>query len=292
MDELPYRVAMIVGVPRSGTTFLQIVMSSHPGIATARETHLFDQYIGPLVDRYSSEFQRLKAADGISRLIDRQTLLHGLRSVATSTLSAIHARCPTASVVLEKTPDHLLRLRLISACLPDTRFFHIVRDPRGVAASMKAASRQEWGYWAPKDAAAIAQRWTRGIELALRHAPQLGDRYRQLRYEDLFLKGGALVNELYDWLGLSVDPTLPDNLSAKFPISAMLDRAVDPSDPRNEPRENFFRRGDPASWKEELSTAEIAQIEEICGPRMQELGYSPTVLRIEEFATNAGAPRD
>lgn len=38
----------IVGAPRSGTTWLQLMLARHPAISTCQETHLFSSYLGPM----------------------------------------------------------------------------------------------------------------------------------------------------------------------------------------------------------------------------------------------------
>lgn len=288
MSEFPYNIVLVVGVPRSGTTFLQIVLAAHPGVATARETHLFDRYLGPLLDQYRNEEESLKSADGIRHHIGRAALNRHLRSIALSMLAAIQGKSPDASVVLEKTPDHLTRMPMISECLPEARFIHLVRDPRGVAASMKAAGMEAWGFWAEKSPFYLAKRWLENITFATEFGPQLTDRYRQIRYEDLFVSGGTLINELFSWLGLAADETLPDDLTRRYPISAMARITGEPTEPRNEPRERFFRRGDPQAWRQELTWSEIGVIEAVCGERMIELGYSPVVLSAEAWRRSGG----
>jgi hypothetical protein len=183
-----YSIAMIVGVPRSGTTLLQIALSSHPNIVTGRETHLFDSYLGPIVDLYCTEAKRTASADGIRNLISWDDLISHFRAISLSVLSAIHAKSPYSRLVLEKTPGHLARMPLISACLPKARFIHIVRDPRGVAASMKAASKEAWGSsWAVPEARKVAELWSRNISQAFEAASQLStDQYREVRYRRPF----------------------------------------------------------------------------------------------------------
>jgi hypothetical protein len=270
----PYRIAMIVGIPRSGTTFLQVVLGTHGQIVTCRETHLFERYIGPMLDRYRDEAQDFNCSDGIRHHISRKVLIEHLRALALSVFSAIHARSPNAAVVLEKTPGHVTRIRMINTCFPEARFIHIIRDPRGVAASMKAAADEPWGKWAERDPGRLARRWSRAIGAGALAGSRLpGDRYREVRYEDLFVKGGAIVNDLYSWLGLPPDDSLPADLSERFPVSDMALPEGEATDPRVERRAHFFRRGDPGAWHEELSRDEVAAIEAVCADRMLEFGY-------------------
>ena len=103
-SDLPYKIAMIVGVPRSGTTFLQVLLAAHQGVVTARETHLFNRYLGPMLDRFQDEVTDLETGDGIRHHLNREALDAHFRSFALSVFSAIRAKSPDSRVVLEKTP--------------------------------------------------------------------------------------------------------------------------------------------------------------------------------------------
>jgi hypothetical protein len=272
---LPYQIVMIVGVPRSGTTFLQIALSSHPEITTARETHLFDGYLGPILDRYQSEAELTGSSDGIHHLLSQEALIDHCRSIALAVFSALHQKSPNSRVLLEKTPGHIARLPMIRSCLPEAKFIHIIRDPRGVAASMKAARRETWGFWVPRDTDQAAQLWLRHIRDTRDVASHvLGDAYREVRYEDLFVRGGTILNDLYSWLNLPVCSTFRSNLSEQFPISRIAIAEGNEHDPRVETRPNFFRRGSPDAWRTELSSTEIDAVEAICGQFMDQLGYA------------------
>ena len=40
-------LVLVAGSPRSGTTWLQRLLASHPKIKTGQESHVFSQHIGP-----------------------------------------------------------------------------------------------------------------------------------------------------------------------------------------------------------------------------------------------------
>lgn len=274
-EAIPFKIVFMGGVPRSGTTFLQVALAGSPQIATSRETHLFDAYLGHLFNRFRDEEAVFRCADGIRHLIDAQTLNTHLRDIAVSVLAAIRAKRPGAAVVLEKTPGHLQYMPMIDACLPEARFIHLVRDPRGVAASLKAASGEAWGYWADKEVLGAAGRWLREVKAIREYSPRLGDRFRQVRYEDLFVRGGDIINELYRWLELPANTDLRGDLRENYPIGSMARADAELTDPQHESRAQFFRKGDPDSWREELTDAEISAIEGLCRAEMQSFGYRP-----------------
>ncbi len=55
----------IVGSPRSGTSYLQNLLASHPDIHTGEETHLFERYIGPSVRAWERHLERGVAGLGL-----------------------------------------------------------------------------------------------------------------------------------------------------------------------------------------------------------------------------------
>jgi hypothetical protein len=184
----------VVGLPRSGSTFLQVALAAHPAIATVRETHLFQTYLGPIYDTFRKEAQLFECADGISHLISYDELRQQLRAIALLVLGKISEKHPESRVVLEKTPGHLFLLPLIEACLPDAKILQIVRDPRGTIASMKAAGTNEWVRWARVSISDLAELWRRGTEAGRDAKLRVGDRYRRIRYEDLFVSGRDQIN--------------------------------------------------------------------------------------------------
>lgn len=270
---LPYRPLFIVGLPRSGTTLVQLALSSHSATVTARETHLFDFYLGPMIERYDAEAQRVKSEDGIRHLLPNDAFLSAVREFAITALNAVYEKKPTALVVIEKSPLHLFFLQAIRRCLPEAYILHVIRDPRGVIASLKAAGLEDWGYWASKQTPSQwAASWCAGIEKGRRYRAT-GSEYREIRYEDLFVSAGEAINGVFEWLNLSADRDLPSDIRDRFPIGEMAQTDAEKHHPQREGRINFFRRGDPNSWREELAEGEIKEIEQICRSAMCELGY-------------------
>ncbi|MFM8972191.1 MAG: sulfotransferase, partial [Actinomycetota bacterium] len=106
------RLVLLVGAPRSGTTWLQTMLGAHPAVSTPQETDVFSRYLQPLLDAWDRE-----AAGGPERWAARR--YKGLHSVlteaefvaiGTSMLDEIIDRAAAlkagAHVVVEKTPSH------------------------------------------------------------------------------------------------------------------------------------------------------------------------------------------
>lgn len=154
------RRVFVVGCPRSGTTLIQAMLASHSAITSFPETKFFqfaharrkrtlfscfyrqrnyrdalfktlrklerDDLAGwvppPSVDFHDS-------ADAYRRILDRVASDRGVR------------------IWLEKTPEHLHYLDLITETIPKVRFIHIVRDGKEVVTSLFRSIAQGPKVW-------------------------------------------------------------------------------------------------------------------------------------------------
>lgn len=268
----------IGGVPRSGTTWTQLLLAAHPDIASGRETHIFGRYVNRMFEIYRKERDE-NQADGLSKYFDRAEYTEVIiKGIVTATLEKIADRKPEARVVLEKTPSNIWNTRMIRKLFGrQARFLHIVRDPRSVYASLKAASGEDWGDWADMTPEAFAHRWV-GAQIRAAGACDLfGEGYREIAYETLRADPHATMKAACDWLGILADEAtiaaaVDQNDLARLKTQTRTD---DKADPAQETRANFFRTGKTDGWKSELTGAEIEAIERIAAEPMAALGYRP-----------------
>lgn len=147
--EAPARDAQyvfIIGCPRSGTTWLQLLLSQHPNVATVPETQIFAFYLARLKQQWEYEHraERVAAAGkaGLSRVLSQERFDALCRDMAKGVLDEIAARNPEATHVLEKSPSNALYASWIQRMFPTARFVHVIRDPRDTVASLMAADRK------------------------------------------------------------------------------------------------------------------------------------------------------
>mgnify|MGYP006278674753 CR=1 FL=1 len=265
----------ILGAPRSGTTWTQLLLSQHPEVTTCPESHLLDGYLAPLHDRV--RWERDRDMTGLTSVLapgEVDDLLHGF---AESVLESITSRSSAGTrVFVEKTPQNALYPDLLAEHFPDANFLHVIRDPRDVVASLLAASRTWASEWAPSGPVGAANLWVRHVRgvRRLRHDARS---YREIRFEDLKTDTEAELAKLHEWLDLPSDAA-----GRRGTVQACgLDRlrrapeefeALPEKVHRNAAR--FFRKGE--SKKRALTASERGAVERIADKYMEELGYGRT----------------
>lgn len=276
-----FRTLFIVGCPRSGTTWVQLLLARHPEVATAPETQIVAYYLSHFRRQWEHErrgAERQQGAAGLSRLLDEDGFRELCRLNVQHVLERIAATSPGASLVVEKSPLHAVHAEFIHGLLPDAYFLHVIRDPRDTVASLLAAGRS-WGRdWAPRNPTDAARFWVRQVTGGRRVA-RLTDRYREVRYEALLADPVAELEEILAWLDLSGDRAFCEAAVAACDFDRLrrgADGAKIPIPGERSPA-GFFRRGTAGAWRTELSRSELRVVERICGATLREIGYEPTL---------------
>lgn len=184
----------IVGSGRCGTTLLRVILIAGGEIAIPPESH----FIVSGYDRRSL-FERPDTSVDLDRFvaflpdslfgrwgIDRATLCDGVRRLDGATYPEIvrglfrwYAEARGRTRYGDKTPNYVLRIGPIAATLSEARFIHLIRDGRDVSLSFL-----EVGFGTDRMYDGIL-RWKQRVEAGRRAGAALGDRYIELRYEDL-----------------------------------------------------------------------------------------------------------
>ncbi len=191
------RAVLIVGMPRSGTTLLEQVLSSHGHVAGAGE-----------LDTLRRVGLRLSLALGAPKQWfqqPRQVTADLLDQGARIYLDALAVRGGGAARITDKMPDNFLQLGLAAQMLPGCRVIHMRRDPVDAGWS---CFRQAFGpglAWSGslediaayhKDYQRLMDHWVQVQELPI----------VELRYEDLVSEPETSVRRVLGFLDLPWEP--------------------------------------------------------------------------------------
>jgi hypothetical protein len=246
------KLIFAVGAPRSGTNWLQRVLSAHPEVvAVPSETYVFSRGLRPLAER----FHHGALTSGLTGFVyaERDGLLDAMRDLCDVVFAGLlQGLGPHAARIVERTPEHVLHLDLIGAVYPDAHVVHIVRDGRDVVRS------QLTHHWGPKDTRAATEDWRSSILTARAAAPSLAN-YHEVSYEEMLADPRTHITTLFEAIELplrsdEIDPVLTE---------AGIGYNTDPSAPS-------IGSG---KWRTGLDPRAIAIVEEIAGDVLTDLGY-------------------
>ncbi len=288
-------LVLLVGAPRSGTTWLQRMLAAHPSVASPQETDLFARYLEPL-----SEAWRWQQRGGPDAWKDRR--YKGLPAVLTNEefteITRDYVRgdrrpCRRAAPGRVDRPgeepvDEPVRRRDRRAHPGCARAAPGARRPgrrrvaprrvRGVGPLVGAA-----------DAAGRRGAWTCHVEGA-RRAQALGVPYLEVRYEALVGGNAAVLRAAYEHCGIATTDEECRSVLDRHSFDRTAGAADAPGEPEpaltiggefaavgagwREP-EGFNRRGAVAGWTAEWSTRERLQFDAVAGDLLVALGYEP-----------------
>jgi len=285
-DRLP--APFVVGVNRSGTTLLRMMLDAHPELTIPPETHFVPELIETAEDGATN-------AENLLATITSQREWGDFGLTEEELLARFESLDPlTAGGALrefygayaervgkprwgEKTPIYVKSMRAIQSALPEARFVHVIRDGRDVALSIRDRATKEH----PIDR--IAERWVRRITRARAQAKRL-DHYREIRYEALILDTEPTLREVLDFFGLPWDAAVLDYHQRSAERLEEMKRELPDSGKRTAlsverrmmTHARTTEKPDPrrvSRWREVMDPADRELFESIAGDLLRELGY-------------------
>ena len=169
---------LVLGVRRSGTTLLRVMLDRHSELAVPDESYFVPQ----LADRHLRHVDPDDFVDDLRRidtLADWDVPLDKVRArltkgmpigAAIATVYAVYADERGKSRWGDKTPMYMQNLRLLERLFPDALFVHLIRDGRDAALSFlsmpKGLMTETW--MQPRDVGAFASQWRAEVKAAQR----------------------------------------------------------------------------------------------------------------------------
>jgi hypothetical protein len=288
-DAVPLPMPFVVGVARSGTTLLRLMLDAHPDLAIPHETHFIPAAIaledsGPasreafheLLTTYPTWKDLATPAPALwQALVDVEpfSVAEGLRS-----FYRLYARRRGKRRLGDKTPPYCLRLAAIRRILPEARAVHIVRDGRDVALSLRPL------WFAPgKDMASLARQWSSQIAEARRQGEIAGG-YLEARFESLIANPEGELQRICRHVELPFHRgMLQYHRRARSRLEEVENRYAPDGTLIISKEERLhlhrFTSGPPEPqrterWRREMTNDERRAYERVAGPLLEELGYS------------------
>lgn len=282
-------LVFLVGCPRSGTTWLQKLLASHPRIRSGEESHFFSLYVGPQLRAWNDQKTRhfnggVGHAAGPQAYFHEEEFLAILQNYLSALLKPITDSLQPDEWFLEKTPSHALYIPEIKELLPDSRCIHLIRDCRDVVVSLMTASRGWGASWAPSSAKFAAAMWVQHVEAVRTAAKNLScEEFCEVRYEDLWNSPLKTLKTLADWLDvawnedameLAIESNRADVIEAGgTPIPVYGEVRARTGALAKLPR-GFIGKARPDAWKSDLSMYEKYEVWRDARRLMNEAGYS------------------
>jgi len=284
---------VIIGVPRSGTTLLRLMLDSHPALAIPPETGFLGRPLRWL--------RIVVAREALFRTVTRLPLTSGpwqdfgldarefreeLRKIKPFDLGEgfrafyrLYARKHNKPRYGDKTPLYCEHVRAIEKILPEAHFIHIIRDGRDVALSLRPMP------FAPgQDIKTLALYWRRLIQKA-RQAGRRCGAYMEIRYEELVNDPRSALPPICSFLKLDFDPAMlqyweraPERLKEHRSRRGRDGRPLVTHQQRlwQQRLTTQLPQVERASgWKKTMSPAERTEFRHFAGETLQELGYEP-----------------
>jgi hypothetical protein len=266
------RPVLVLGVRRSGTTLLRVMLDRNPALAVPDESY----FIPTLVRRHGDRPDPDAFVDDLRRLRTlreweiephevRERLHAGVSlGEAVSAIYEAYAAKRGKERWGDKTPMYMQHLRLLERLFPAARFVHLIRDGRDAALSFlgmpEGVATQTWAY--PRSPAGFACQWRDEVEAARSLGRRVGNRYLEVRYEALVNDAETELRRICDFAELPWDARVLD-------YAGTVDLSGKPH------QQSLARPPTPGlrDWRRELAARDREQFEAIAGDLLADLGY-------------------
>jgi hypothetical protein len=264
---------LVLGVRRSGTTLLRVMLGRHSELAVPDESYFVPQ----LADRHLRHVEPEEFVDDLRRIdtfAEWDVPLDKVRArltermpigAAIATVFAVYATERGKARWGDKTPMYMQNLRLLERLFPDALFVHLIRDGRDAALSFlsmpKGLMTETW--MQPRSVAGFACQWRVEVRAARRLGRRVGvGRYLEVRYEDLVGDVEAVLRRISAFARLSYEPAMAD-YAGNVDVSA-------------KPHQQGLRRPPTAGlrdWRLQMSPEDVGAFDQVAGDLLAELGY-------------------
>ncbi len=207
MSELQDRLLFVIGSPRSGSTLLERMLSSHTQIAGGPEPHLITPlaHLGFYETVEKAPYDHLRAVDAIRGFVadlpgGEADYLDACRAYSDILYGRALAKSGKEQL-LDKTPAYALVLPFLAKLYPRARYVVLTRHPAAIFCSF-AESFFEGDFEAANRFNPILDRYVPAIARFIRERPVP---LIHVRYEDLVADPERWMREVFAFLGVAFE---------------------------------------------------------------------------------------
>jgi hypothetical protein len=266
----------VIGVARSGTTLLSLMLDSHSRIAIPYESHFFvayfQKYHGKTFDGHEERLSLVEQIlaepsvqewDAKLRAEDIDLDNCGTLAATIEQIFRAYARRRKKDIWGEKSPPYTQYVYMIEKMFPTARYIHLVRDGRDVALSLMDKT------WGPGDFVSSLHYWTQKVACARKMLYMLPEeRFLEVRFEQFVAEPEAELRRVMQFLQLEFEPAMLDSYrnNAEDKVGGRIN-SFHPHLKEAVSKDQAFK------WKKRLGPADQALAYEIAGTELEELGY-------------------
>ena len=263
---------IVLGVGRSGTTLLRVMLDRNSELAIPYETF----FVTALAHRHGRRPRLDDFVDDLGRFYQlyewgiapedvRARLREGMTTgEAIAAIFELYAEREGKPRWGDKTPLYMQHLPLLELLFPDALWIHLVRDGRDAALSFlelpESFSGKTWAL--PRTAAQFAARWRAEILAARRLGSHVGDRYLELCYEDLVAEPERELRRICEFASLPWEPGMLE-YAGRSEVSEMPEHRNIAQPPTPGLRD----------WRSQMSREDALAFEEVAADVLQSSGY-------------------
>ncbi len=201
----------IVGMPRSGTTLMRYLLSAHPRIAIAPETHFINGWVEKYhhldlrrIDDFGKFWKHFSASEQFLRVgVDAEAVLYRIQQKGNPNFRLVfeavleeYASVNNKTRWGEKTPAHYDYVDILLSWFPSARIIWMIRDPRAIVASYMDVP------WWTGHVLGPVRRWRTSMCELQRWTQE--PRVKIVRYEDLVSNKEKIISDVFKYLGEKV----------------------------------------------------------------------------------------
>ena len=188
----------IVGMPRSGTTLLEQILSSHKDIFGAGELNIITESVDKILKTFSIKNFKEKIKN-----LQEEEVLNISNNIKNTFKKNFNVK---AKYIIDKNPLNFRNLGIIKLCLPEAKIIHIKRDQNDNCLSIYKnfffLNVMPWSY----DLNELKQYYLAYNNYMKIFKNKIKDNLIEINYEDLISNSNDETRKILNFLNLDWDP--------------------------------------------------------------------------------------